>query len=101
MLYAEPAHPYTKVLIDSIPVADPAVPPATAAVSGRAAIGGVRQGRGASGMSLRAALPAGDDVCVEVEPQLTPVTQAGGGRSDHFVACHHPLIDGTDGMTPH
>ena len=34
LLFAEPAHPYTKVLIDSIPVADPAVPPMPPQVSG-------------------------------------------------------------------
>jgi hypothetical protein len=40
-------------------------------------------------------------LCVDVEPQLTPVTRAGSSDPDHFVACHHPLTDGTDGMTPH
>jgi hypothetical protein len=41
-------------------------------------------------------------VCVEVEPQLAPVHRPGiGAVLDHFVACHHPLTDGTDGMTPH
>ena len=34
LLYAEPAHPYTKVLIDSIPVADPTVSPAPPPVGG-------------------------------------------------------------------
>ena len=41
-------------------------------------------------------------IAYQLEPQLTPVTRAGGvHHPDHFVACHHPLTDGTDVMTPH
>ena len=101
VLYAEPAHPYTRVLIDSIPVADPTVSQVPPAVGGEPPSAVFARDAAPPGCRFAPRCPRATTVCVEVEPQLTPVTHAGGGRSDHFVACHHPLIDGTDGMTPH
>jgi peptide/nickel transport system ATP-binding protein len=102
LLYTEPAHPYTRVLIDSIPVADPTVPPVPPAVGGEPPSAVFAKDAAPPGCRFAPRCPRATTVCVEVEPQLAPVHRPGiGAVLDHFVACHHPLTDGTDGMTPH
>jgi peptide/nickel transport system ATP-binding protein len=81
-LYLRPAHHYTKVLLDSIPVPDPEV----------AAIGTPITGEPPSpvnpptGCRFHPRCPAADELCVSTEPTMEPL---GNG---HFVACHHPLV---------
>jgi peptide/nickel transport system ATP-binding protein len=81
-LYQRPAHHYTRVLLDSIPVPDPAV----------AVLGTTITGEPPSpvnppkGCRFNPRCPAADDVCRTVEPTMEPL---GDG---HFVACHHPLV---------
>jgi peptide/nickel transport system ATP-binding protein len=80
-LYARPAHPYTNLLVESIPAPDPDAdhgiserigePPSPVAPP--------------SGCRFHPRCPNADDLCAEEEPQLRPM----GG--DHFVACHHPV----------
>jgi peptide/nickel transport system ATP-binding protein len=77
-LFSRPAHPYTRMLLESIPGA--AAPR--------------RAGRGTgelpsplsppSGCRFRTRCPKAGQVCAQTEPVLRPV------GADHFVACHFP-----------
>jgi peptide/nickel transport system ATP-binding protein len=83
-LYAHPAHPYTELLLGSSPVPDPTVN-----------IDDIRVIEGElpsplnppSGCRFRTRCPFADEQCAAEEPQLRRVGE------DHFVACHHPLIE--------
>jgi peptide/nickel transport system ATP-binding protein len=83
-IYTSPAHPYTRGLIDSAPVADPVAEKAKvrAGVSGElpSAISPP------SGCRFRTRCPLAEDRCAEEEPLLRPF---GAG---HFAACHFPLL---------
>ena len=81
-IYARTAHPYTKALIDTIPVADPTQ----------------REHRGRhihgelpspldppSGCRFRTRCPFAQEVCAEEEPPLRPFGEG------HLAACHFPL----------
>lgn len=81
-LYAEPAHHYTKLLLDSIPVPDPEVAVAKVAIEGEPPSPVLPP----PGCRFHTRCLAADDVCRRDEPELREV-----GR-DHFVACHHPLV---------
>jgi peptide/nickel transport system ATP-binding protein len=79
-LYARPAHPYTKVLIDSIPVPDPEAALHHADVIGEPPSPVLPP----SGCRFHPRCPHADEQCSTEEPQLRDI-----GRG-HFVACHHP-----------
>jgi len=83
-VYGTPAHPYTKGLIDSAPVADPAAERAKVheGVTGElpSAISPP------SGCRFRTRCPFAQDRCAEEEPLLRPF------GPDHLAACHFPLI---------
>ena len=92
-LYAHPAHPYTELLLGSSPVPDPDVD-----------LHAVRVIEGElpspisppSGCRFRTRCPLADEVCAAEEPQMRRV------GADHYVACHHPLIEPwTDDQTTH
>jgi peptide/nickel transport system ATP-binding protein len=83
-VYFRPVHPYTRGLIDTVPVADP--------VAARA-----REDKGVtgelpsaihppSGCRFRTRCPFAQDICAAEEPPLRPFTPAG-----HLAACHFPL----------
>jgi peptide/nickel transport system ATP-binding protein len=83
-VYLRPAHPYTKGLLDSAPVADPGAEKAK-----------VREGiRGElpsaihppSGCRFRTRCPLAQEICAETEPPLVPFSGDG-----HLAACHFPL----------
>ncbi len=80
-LYANPAHPYTNVLLSSIPVPDP-----DAISQGRVAIEGEPPSPvlPPSGCRFRTRCPFAQDVCASEEPQLRELNDG------HFVACHFP-----------
>lgn len=81
-LYAHPAHHYTRVLLDSIPVPDPEV---TAA--GHELVGDLPSPVDPpSGCRFHTRCPAADDRCRTEEPVMRAVGE------DHYVACHHPLV---------
>jgi peptide/nickel transport system ATP-binding protein len=92
-LYSNPAHPYTELLLGSSPVPDPAVN-----------LDDVRVIEGElpsplappSGCRFRTRCPRADERCVAEEPLMRRVGE------DHYVACHHPLIEPWDdaGATP-
>jgi peptide/nickel transport system ATP-binding protein len=83
-VYLQPAHPYTRGLIDSAPVADPVAEKAKvqAGVTGElpSAISPP------SGCRFRTRCPLAQEICAEVEPPLRPFSEQG-----HIAACHFPL----------
>ncbi len=83
-VYLRPAHPYTRGLLDSAPVADVAAEHAKekAGVTGElpSAI------HPPSGCRFRTRCPLAEDICAEVEPPLRPFPGTG-----HMAACHFPL----------
>jgi len=83
-VYYRPVHPYTKGLIDAIPVADPRVERDTRQ---KGVAGELPSSiHPPSGCRFRTRCPLAEDVCAEQEPPLRPFT-AGG----HLAACHFPL----------
>jgi peptide/nickel transport system ATP-binding protein len=81
-LYAHPAHHYTRVLLDSIPVPDPEV-----TAVGHELVGDLPSPVDPpSGCRFHTRCPAADDRCRTEEPVMHAVGE------DHYVACHHPLV---------
>jgi peptide/nickel transport system ATP-binding protein len=81
-VYQTPAHPYTRALIDSVPVAEPgAIRPAAVKGDLASAIDPP------SGCRFRTRCPLAQERCAVEEPQ--PRAVPGGGS----VACHFPLVD--------
>ena len=92
LLYAAPAHPYTRMLLDAIPVPDPAVAARTPLVSGEPPTAMFAKNAQPAGCRFAPRCPRATSVCAEVEPILTPVAAPSGTPADHhYVACHHPL----------
>ncbi len=83
-VYRTPAHPYTKGLIDSAPVADPLAEKAKV----RAGVAGELPSAimPPSGCRFRTRCPLAEDRCAEEEPVLRSF------GSGHLAACHFPLI---------
>ncbi len=83
VLYAAPAHPYTKALLSAIPLPDPA-----ASVD----VGQHLEGElpspidPPSGCRFRTRCDRAQELCSKVEPQMQLV------EGDHWVACHFPLV---------
>ncbi|MGZ4674269.1 MAG: ABC transporter ATP-binding protein [Ilumatobacteraceae bacterium] len=80
-LYRAPAHHYTSVLLDSIPVPDPNVAATSTAIEGEPPSPVLPP----PGCRFHTRCPAVSDVCRNEEPTLRQISTA------HFVACHHPL----------
>ncbi|HWF16283.1 MAG TPA: ABC transporter ATP-binding protein [Acidimicrobiales bacterium] len=81
-LYAQAAHPYTKALIDTIPVADPTAQ----RVKGRHIRGELPSALDPpSGCRFRTRCPFAQERCAEEEPALRPFGEG------HVAACHFPL----------
>jgi len=82
ILYEQPAHPYTAALLESVPdvkrVGDIAAPPLRDEVPSPV--------NPPTGCRFRTRCPRATEICAAQEP---PMRRAG---SDHFAACHHPLI---------
>jgi peptide/nickel transport system ATP-binding protein len=85
-VYAAPVHPYTRGLIDTVPVADPALERAKEHQGVRGELPSAVAPP--SGCRFRTRCPRAADLCAEREPPLRPLT-AGG----HLAACHFPLRD--------
>jgi peptide/nickel transport system ATP-binding protein len=83
-LFASPAHPYTALLIEAIPVPDPDVRPMETVPVGEPPSPIAPP----SGCRFRTRCPRADARCSEEVPELRAVAPG------QFVACHHPLIAG-------
>ena len=80
-LFAKPAHPYTALLLEAIPVPDPTVRPAA-----NVAVGEPPSPLSPpSGCRFRTRCPRADARCAAEVPELREI---GEGQ---FAACHHPL----------
>jgi peptide/nickel transport system ATP-binding protein len=80
-LFARPAHPYTALLIEAIPVPDPDVRPAESVPAGEPPSPIAPP----SGCRFRTRCPRADQRCVSEVPELRPVA------TGQYAACHHPL----------
>ena len=84
-IYAETVHPYTRGLIETIPVPDP--------VLARSRPGAAVKGElpsaitPPSGCRFRTRCPYAKEICAEEEPPLRPF------GTGHLAACHFPLRD--------
>ena len=91
-LYRAPMHPYTNVLLASIPVPDPEAAPAAVAGRRRAAVAGAA----AAGVPLPHPLPVRPPTSARpTEPELRELA------AGHFVACHHPVLESPVAVDPH
>jgi peptide/nickel transport system ATP-binding protein len=81
-LFAHPAHPYTALLIEAIPVPDPDVRPAESVPVGEPPSPIAPP----SGCRFRTRCPRADRRCAVEAPELREVA------ARQFAACHHPLI---------
>jgi peptide/nickel transport system ATP-binding protein len=93
-VYVLSAHPYTRGLIDSAPVADPVAEKAKA----RAGVSGELPSalNPPSGCRFRTRCPLAQEICAEVEPPLRPFSEQG-----HMAACHFPLQAPLSAETSH
>jgi peptide/nickel transport system ATP-binding protein len=80
-LFAKPAHPYTALLIEAIPVPDPDQRPAESVPVGEPPSPIAPP----SGCRFRTRCPRADQKCRDEMPELRPV------RPGQYAACHHPL----------
>ena len=81
-LFAHPAHPYTALLIEAIPVPDPDVRPAESVAVGEPP----SPISPPSGCRFRTRCPRADQRCADEVPELRMIA------AEQFAACHHPLI---------
>jgi len=81
-LFARPAHPYTALLIEAIPVPDPDMRPTETVPVGEPPSPIAPP----SGCRFRTRCPRADAQCSAEMPELRPVAPG------QLVACHHPLI---------
>ena len=79
-IFASPRHPYTKALLDAVPVPDPAVPPWKRTVLGETPSASEWQ----HGCAFRSRCPRADELCERQLPLLAPM------GADRSAACHHP-----------
>ncbi|TPQ31757.1 peptide ABC transporter ATP-binding protein [Bradyrhizobium guangdongense] len=81
-LFAKPAHPYTALLLEAIPVPDPDVRPAESVATGEPPSPIAPP----SGCRFRTRCPRADQRCSAEMPELREVVPG------QLVACHHPLV---------
>jgi peptide/nickel transport system ATP-binding protein len=81
-LYRNPAHHYTSVLLNSIPVPDPAIAITKTSVEGEPPSPVFPP----PGCRFNTRCPAADDICRTQEPSLRELDPG------HFVACHFPNV---------
>jgi peptide/nickel transport system ATP-binding protein len=91
-VYYRPVHPYTRGLIDTVPVADPV---AAQAREDKGVAGELPSAiNPPSGCRFRTRCPRAQEICAAEEPPLRPFAANG-----HLAACHFPLRE-PEGATP-
>jgi peptide/nickel transport system ATP-binding protein len=85
-VYSAPVHPYTRGLIDTVPVADPVLERAKENQGVRGELPSAVAPP--SGCRFRTRCPRAQDLCAAEEPPLRPFTADG-----HLGACHFPLYE--------
>jgi len=90
-VYSAPIHPYTRGLIDTVPVADPKLERAKENEGVRGELPSAVAPP--SGCRFRTRCPRAQAVCAEQEPPLRPFTADG-----HKAACHFPLREPEAGL---
>ncbi|HEY1626387.1 MAG TPA: ABC transporter ATP-binding protein [Streptosporangiaceae bacterium] len=83
-VYLTPVHPYTKGLIDTVPIADPTAEHRKESEGVRGELPSAIDPP--SGCRFRTRCPYAQDVCAAQEPELRPFSPSG-----HRAACHFPL----------
>ena len=78
-IFARPSHPYTRLLLDSIPRADPARRRAKPVSPGETA----SATNPPTGCAFHPRCPLASDICRKQAPAIVPL------REGHEVACHH------------
>lgn len=100
-LFAEPAHPYTRALLASIPGQQLGLPNASELISGELP----SPTDPPSGCRFRTRCPSATELCASTEPPLIAVAQRRNARDcdaehhnqgssavqEHLVACHYPI----------
>ena len=83
-LYAKPAHPYTQLLMDSHPEPNP-----EAVINEMVVLGGEIPSPifPPSGCRFRTRCEFADERCANEEPKMAKISD------EHYVACHHPLVE--------
>ena len=82
-LFSNAAHPYTALLLESIPEPDPAVAIDVSLDSTGEIPSSIDP---PSGCRFRTRCPQASERCTNEEPQMREVS------AGHYVACHHPLV---------
>ena len=82
-VYERPAHPYTRGLIDAVPIPDPVLEKQRETVAVRGELPSAQNPP--SGCRFRTRCPLAQDICAEIEPPLRSFGSA------HRAACHFPL----------
>ena len=82
-LFSNAAHPYTALLLESIPEPDPAVAIDVSLDSTGEIPSSIDP---PSGCRFRTRCPQASERCTNEEPQMREVS------AHHYVACHHPLV---------
>ena len=82
-LYADPAHPYTEILLGANPEPDPEAVLDLESVEGGDLPSPIDP---PSGCRFRTRCPHATEKCENEEPQMREVSEG------HHVACHHPLV---------
>jgi peptide/nickel transport system ATP-binding protein len=90
-VYNMPIHPYTRGLIDTVPVADPELERAKEHQGVRGELPSAVAPP--SGCRFRTRCPRAQDLCAAEEPPLRPFTAEG-----HRAACHFPLREPEPGL---
>ena len=82
VLYSQPAHHYTRALLNSVPIPDPTKQIRTELLQGEPP----SPMNPPSGCRFRSRCVGASALCAEQEPQLREVSPG------QFVACHHPIV---------
>jgi peptide/nickel transport system ATP-binding protein len=83
-VHRAPVHPYTRSLVDAVPIADPTVARLTAGAGPRSELPSAIDPP--SGCRFHTRCPLAQEICSIQEPPLRRFTAAG-----HAGACHFPL----------